>query len=160
MPQITYHRFWCNTCQDFTLQHDGEGGACLTCGNVTPSYKMSEIPPEKLKEQRERYRKAKRDKTLGMYGKFAHIGLELGLAMDTSHIFDEVGSNTKIVEDDAGQKQLDELSHERWEEKRRIEKELKEEYDVLYKGTGRNDPCPCNSGLKYKRCCITKFNNV
>lgn len=22
-----------------------------------------------------------------------------------------------------------------------------------YPGTGRNDPCPCNSGLKYKRCC-------
>jgi uncharacterized protein YecA (UPF0149 family) len=20
--------------------------------------------------------------------------------------------------------------------------------------TGRNDPCPCGSGLKYKRCCI------
>ncbi len=22
-----------------------------------------------------------------------------------------------------------------------------------YPGTGRNAPCPCNSGLKYKRCC-------
>ena len=22
-----------------------------------------------------------------------------------------------------------------------------------YPGTGRNDPCPCNSGKKYKRCC-------
>lgn len=21
---------------------------------------------------------------------------------------------------------------------------------------GRNDPCPCNSGKKYKRCCIRK----
>lgn len=21
---------------------------------------------------------------------------------------------------------------------------------------GRNDPCPCGSGLKYKACCITK----
>ena len=21
---------------------------------------------------------------------------------------------------------------------------------------GRNDPCPCGSGLKYKNCCITK----
>ncbi|MGD0919817.1 MAG: SEC-C metal-binding domain-containing protein [Thermodesulfobacteriota bacterium] len=22
--------------------------------------------------------------------------------------------------------------------------------------TGRNDPCPCGSGLKYKRCCLGK----
>lgn len=22
-----------------------------------------------------------------------------------------------------------------------------------YPGTGRNAPCPCNSGMKYKRCC-------
>lgn len=22
--------------------------------------------------------------------------------------------------------------------------------------TGRNDPCPCGSGLKYKRCCLDK----
>jgi len=23
--------------------------------------------------------------------------------------------------------------------------------------TGRNDPCPCGSGLKYKRCCLEKY---
>jgi uncharacterized protein YecA (UPF0149 family) len=22
--------------------------------------------------------------------------------------------------------------------------------------TGRNDPCPCGSGLKYKKCCLDK----
>jgi uncharacterized protein len=22
--------------------------------------------------------------------------------------------------------------------------------------TGRNDPCPCGSGLKYKKCCLQK----
>jgi len=26
-------------------------------------------------------------------------------------------------------------------------------YKEKYSGTGRNDPCPCNSGKKYKRCC-------
>lgn len=25
--------------------------------------------------------------------------------------------------------------------------------------TGRNDPCPCGSGKKYKKCCIDKPNN-
>lgn len=24
------------------------------------------------------------------------------------------------------------------------------------KQTGRNDPCPCNSGKKFKKCCLTK----
>lgn len=24
--------------------------------------------------------------------------------------------------------------------------------------TGRNDPCPCNSGKKFKKCCINKDN--
>jgi uncharacterized protein YecA (UPF0149 family) len=25
---------------------------------------------------------------------------------------------------------------------------------------GRNDPCPCGSGLKYKHCCLNRGNNV
>lgn len=25
------------------------------------------------------------------------------------------------------------------------------------KNTGRNDPCPCGSGLKYKKCCIDRY---
>jgi preprotein translocase subunit SecA len=25
--------------------------------------------------------------------------------------------------------------------------------------TGRNDPCPCGSGKKYKRCCLKKRND-
>jgi uncharacterized protein YecA (UPF0149 family) len=24
------------------------------------------------------------------------------------------------------------------------------------KEPGRNDPCPCGSGLKYKKCCLSK----
>lgn len=41
------------------------------------------------------------------------------------------------------------------EEKR---KQIKKEYNrskIVIKGekTGRNDPCPCGSGLKYKKCC-------
>jgi len=37
-------------------------------------------------------------------------------------------------------------------------KQIKKEYNrskIVVKGekTGRNDPCPCGSGLKYKKCC-------
>ena len=28
--------------------------------------------------------------------------------------------------------------------------------DSLYAGISRNDPCPCGSGMKFKRCCIDK----
>jgi len=28
------------------------------------------------------------------------------------------------------------------------------------KATGRNDPCPCGSGLKYKKCCISKIKQT
>lgn len=30
---------------------------------------------------------------------------------------------------------------------------------VRRKKIGRNEPCPCNSGRKFKRCCITKLHN-
>ncbi|WP_202931241.1 SEC-C metal-binding domain-containing protein [Oceanospirillum linum] len=26
---------------------------------------------------------------------------------------------------------------------------------VTEKNTGRNDPCPCGSGKKYKKCCLS-----
>ena len=31
--------------------------------------------------------------------------------------------------------------------------ELRDESRKLWKGIGRNDPCPCGSGLKAKNCC-------
>lgn len=40
-------------------------------------------------------------------------------------------------------------------------KEIKKEYDktvivVKEEKIGRNDPCPCGSGKKYKKCCLNK----
>lgn len=41
-----------------------------------------------------------------------------------------------------------------------------EDYDIVWKTrrklvkVGRNDPCPCGSGKKYKRCCIEKYKNA
>ena len=31
-----------------------------------------------------------------------------------------------------------------------------EETDLPFEKIGRNDPCPCGSGKKYKRCCLDK----
>ena len=33
------------------------------------------------------------------------------------------------------------------------------QYKKTHKKIGRNDLCPCGSGLKYKRCCLLKNNN-
>jgi hypothetical protein len=32
----------------------------------------------------------------------------------------------------------------------------REKFALKAKGTGRNDPCPCGSGKKYKKCCLEK----
>ena len=40
-----------------------------------------------------------------------------------------------------------------WEKREEIEKEYKESLQVHVEHIGRNDPCPCGSGKKYKKCC-------
>ena len=52
---------------------------------------------------------------------------------------------------------------ENFEEKRKAvldrlayERNMKQELNKIYSGqvkVGRNDPCPCGSGKKYKKCC-------
>ncbi|HIT54889.1 TPA: SEC-C domain-containing protein, partial [Candidatus Galligastranaerophilus intestinigallinarum] len=32
----------------------------------------------------------------------------------------------------------------------------KEENENKFKNIGRNDPCPCGSGKKFKKCCMLK----
>ncbi|MBE7056495.1 MAG: SEC-C domain-containing protein [Ruminococcaceae bacterium] len=39
------------------------------------------------------------------------------------------------------------------EKREEIEKEYKESLQVHVEHIGRNDPCPCGSGKKYKKCC-------
>jgi uncharacterized protein len=34
-----------------------------------------------------------------------------------------------------------------------IQEEMRGLYSSIWKNTGRNDPCPCGSGKKYKKCC-------
>lgn len=36
----------------------------------------------------------------------------------------------------------------------------KREYNKLFPGTGRNERCPCNSGKKYKSCCLRKSSEL
>jgi uncharacterized protein len=43
---------------------------------------------------------------------------------------------------------------ERWRQQAEIEPIRSQPYENPFKGVGRNDPCPCGSGKKFKRCCL------
>jgi predicted nucleic acid-binding Zn-ribbon protein len=159
MPTITYHRFWCSKCQEFTLHHTHGEKGCRDCGTVTESYIPKDIPREKLLEQRERYKNSTSKRNVfDTYLKFVQPG-----GNGLRDILSEEWPKPEIIEDDAGQKLIDERIAEekekKWQEQREEEKRLKEEAKK-FKGLGRNDKCACGSGKKYKHCCITKYQTV
>jgi uncharacterized protein YchJ len=43
---------------------------------------------------------------------------------------------------------------ERWSQEIEAELDESEPYRNPFRGVGRNDPCPCGSGRKFKRCCL------
>jgi uncharacterized protein YecA (UPF0149 family) len=151
MPQITYNRFWCTKCQDYTIQNTGEDGSCRTCGTVTKKYKLSDVPIEKQKEQRARYNKQKEDSMFNILAGIRRNPLE--------DMFRDVGSDVVINETDAGQIEIDNDWRKRMAEARVKRDELKKQYEI-YRHTGRNDKCPCGSNLKYKKCCLSKFELI
>jgi hypothetical protein len=43
---------------------------------------------------------------------------------------------------------------ERWRQQADANPILSQPYENPFKGVGRNDPCPCGSGKKFKKCCL------
>jgi hypothetical protein len=43
---------------------------------------------------------------------------------------------------------------ERWQQQADTNSILSPPYENPFKGVGRNDPCPCGSGKKFKKCCL------
>lgn len=43
---------------------------------------------------------------------------------------------------------------ERWWQQAEIDLILSQPYENPFRGIGRNDPCPCGSGNKFKKCCL------
>ena len=43
---------------------------------------------------------------------------------------------------------------ERWRQHAETNLILSQPYENPFKGVGRNDPCPCGSGKKFKKCCL------
>jgi len=155
MPTITYLRFWCSKCQDFTLHNMGNNKDCRICGTVTESYKLSEVPEDKLKQQRARYIES--NNPVNYYMSAIKGTLLKDIYLDLTKSEPEI----KIIEDDAGQKEISERRNRAYNERLKKHNDLKEEYKK-FKGIGRNDLCACGSNVKYKNCCLKKFqeNNI
>ena len=43
---------------------------------------------------------------------------------------------------------------ERWRQQAETDLILSQPYENPFRGIGRNDPCPCGSGKKFKKCCL------
>jgi uncharacterized protein YecA (UPF0149 family) len=46
------------------------------------------------------------------------------------------------------------VDQERWRQQAEVNPILSQPYENPFKGVGRNDPCPCGSGKKFKKCCL------
>ena len=146
MPTITYYRFWCAKCQEYTLHLNQK---CIECDSLNESYKLIDVPNEKIAEQRKRYKKAEMDKLSSI--------LSMSRSNMLNELFDE-SPKTEIIECDAGQKKLDEIAAQKREKAHQEYLEKKKIYKEHFQHLNRNDKCGCGSGLKYKKCCWAKYN--
>lgn len=158
--KTTYYRYWCSTCKNWELFFTKENTKfCKKCNTeLDENVKYKDIPDDKLIEQRERYKK-----TNNKFFKNIYTKTLLGVNDVDVDFFSEVGSSYKIIEHDAGQKDIDKLKREESEKRYQEHCKKKEEatIEVLkYKDLKRNDICICGSNKKYKKCCLNKINEL
>lgn len=159
MPTRTLYRTWCSTCNEWELfefnwidsEVEENEKRCTKCKSpVDTTVTFGDIPREKILEQRKRYKAYKKSE-------FSRItNMMMGLNNPLADMFSENIGNTDIIENDAGQKAID-------EERVRLEKEERQrrkEEVAKYHGLGRNESCRCGSGKKYKKCCLTKIQEM
>ena len=162
MPIRELKRIWCKKCQKFELHQqyypNWDDWFCQVCETAYTPIELREIPKEEIIKQRQRYKEWKKNEFEEVLGLMSGLGRRNTLL----DMFSEPGSDVKIRESDAGQKKLDEISKKirdkKYEEQRQKREEEKAEMKK-YKHLGRNDLCICGSGLKYKKCCLTKIQS-
>ena len=173
MPSQIKRRTWCTSCQEFetfeshltsgTTVLDAEGReikklsktSCDTCGNEYVPYHLSEVPEEKILEQRARYKRMKKEEFIKMLSAYRDMSKSNILADMMREVGDKSIGYT-IKEDDAGQDAID-LEERAQREAVRL---AEQEFRAKYHGAQRNDKCRCDSGLKYKKCCLPKVDAI
>lgn len=140
------HRTYCKTCKDFTI-HTADY-ICETCNTEFTSYFPSEVDNNLIEQQRKRYNKQRQEEVLGLYGAFMQgRGIEAIVSEPKQ----------KVIECDAGQKEINNRKKEQREEAKRKAQEILDNYNTNYKHLNRNDKCTCGSNKKYKQCHIIEF---
>jgi hypothetical protein len=145
------HRTYCKSCEDFTVhsrEFFKEDLICENCDTVESGYKISEVDPNLIKIQRERYKKSRKRKMGGLYSAFLG-GAGIQAIMDLDEII--------VVECDAGQFEIDEQIKQNRLEKVRKFQAIKDEFNQKYSKLGRNENCSCGSGKKFKKCHLPIF---
>ena len=162
---IARRRTWCSTCQDFSLftttmgsTEDGKFSTtvCDTCESAQMSYTLAEVPEDKLIEQRARYNEQRRQQFMNMLNIYSKELSRNNILTDMLREPSSVPSELDIKEDDAGQEAIDAAIKAEREAKWAAEQEFK----ARYHGAQRNDKCRCESGLKYKKCCLPKVEKI
>lgn len=155
MPTRIYKRLWCKACEEWTFFSKGfakdSTTDCENCGKTFESLKLSEIPEEKVKEQRERYKKWKAQGLLS-------VPFLIGAAMNPL-----TGVGDEIIESPAGQHKIDERNREITKqriEERRAAKAAQKAEEAKFAHLNRNDTCACGSGSKFKKCCLPRIRNM
>lgn len=149
------YRVWCSTCKDWELferptnpiakiveEAEGKTSVCSSCGTPHVPALLTDIPKEKLLEQRERYKESKSREWQQMVTSMMSGGFGATL-----------GSSNRIIESDAGQKAIDEARKQKEQELIAAYKAEK----LKFVGVRRNDKCACGSKQKYKKCCWIKY---
>ena len=151
MPtQPKKHRTYCKSCEDFTVhsrEFFKEDLICENCDTVESGYKISEVDPNLIKIQRERYKKSRQQKIGGLYGAFLK-GVGLQAMMDLEEV--------RVIECGAGQHIDEQIKQIRLENQRKAQ-EIKDEFNQKYSKLGRNESCSCGSGKKFKKCHLPIF---
>ena len=148
MPHITTkYRLFCKSCNDYTIHSasiDETISTICSCGNTYSSTLLSDIPEKSMFQQRSRYVQYRMNKTREMYNKYTNL-------------LSDIMSDTQqeIIETDAGLLAIE----EREELLRNEHRKSKLDELAKFKSLGRNSECLCSSGLKYKKCCLTKHQN-
>jgi uncharacterized protein YecA (UPF0149 family) len=113
------------------------------------------VPEEKIQEQRARYKKMKKEEFIKMLSAYQDMSKSNILADMMREVSDRPVGFT-VNEDDAGQEAIDAAERAEREATRAAEQEFKAKYN----GAQRNDKCRCDSGNKYKKCCLPKVNAI
>jgi hypothetical protein len=151
MPTFYKYRQWCKTCNDYTLHRYSTEDElfCECCSTIYSDVYLKDIPEDRLIEQRKRYHDMK-------FGFVKNIGFNSVFGQDCLQTINDEFPQYEILESDAGQEYLDKQYLENFERVMKEQQE-KEELQKKHKKIGRNEPCFCGSGLKFKKCCYDKI---